>query len=407
MKDFWSSRPRRARRGRKIAGVAAGIGNRYDIDPVIVRVALVVATIFGGLGVLFYLLGWLLLPDERDEVSAIEALFGKGRSSTPPHLTIGLCIALFPATGWAFGGSWFQGSGIALTVLLVVGLFVLHRSRGGMNRPAARPHTSAAAPASFSAQQTTLDADSSTESNYQPPAGVWDPLGAEPLGWQLPGEDPTVAAQPDAEPPAPRRRSPGVPVTLGATLLTAGVGTTLALLGVPWFTAAHVIGMTLAVLGIGMVISAFNGSGRGLLALAVPLSAAGLLVTTLPMADFPAGGFGELDARPASVAEVKPVYERTGGSVTLDLTALDEAKAVKTKVAVGMGEAIVTVPSTADVTYTCDTSMGDMNCLGRTADGIGLDQISGSNNGPDGPGGPKIELDVSSVMGSVEVRRGS
>jgi phage shock protein PspC (stress-responsive transcriptional regulator) len=407
VKDFWSSRPRRARRGRKIAGVAAGIGNRYDIDPVIVRVALVVATFFGGLGVLFYLLGWLLLPDERDEVSAIEALFGKGRSSTPPYLTIGLCIALFPATGWAFGGSWFQGSGIALTVLLVVGLFVLHRSRGGMNRPAARPHTSAAAPASFSAQQTTLDADSSTESNYQPPAGVWDPLGAEPLGWQLPGEDP-VAAGPSAEPPAPRRRSPGVAVTLGATLLTAGVGTTLALLGVEWFTAAHVIGMTLAVLGIGMVISAFNGSGRGLLALAVPLSVAGLLVTTLPMADFPAGGFGELDARPTSAAEVKPVYERTGGSVTLDLTDLPESSApVDTAVRVGMGEAVVIVPIDADVTYTCDSSMGDMNCLGRTQDGMGLEQLTGRHLGENGEGGTEIKLDVSSVMGSVEVRRGS
>ena len=32
VKDFWATRPRRPRRGRKVAGVAAGIANRYRID---------------------------------------------------------------------------------------------------------------------------------------------------------------------------------------------------------------------------------------------------------------------------------------------------------------------------------------------------------------------------------------
>jgi phage shock protein PspC (stress-responsive transcriptional regulator) len=62
VKDFWASRPRRPRYGRKIAGVAEGIGNRYAVDPVIVRVALVVTALFGGAGVMFYLLGWLMPP---------------------------------------------------------------------------------------------------------------------------------------------------------------------------------------------------------------------------------------------------------------------------------------------------------------------------------------------------------
>lgn len=407
VKDFWSTRPRRARRGRKLAGVAAGIGNRYDIDPVIVRVALVVATVFGGFGVLFYLLGWLFLPDERDEVSPIESLFGRGRSSTPPFATIGLCIALFPATGWAFGGMWFQGTGIAVIALLVVGMFVLHRSRGRLNRPAARPHSSSAAPASFSAQQTTLDAETSTESNYQPPAGVWDPLSADPLGWQLPGADPT-APEPSAEPPAPRRRSPGGPVTLGATLITAGVGTTLGLVGVEWFTTAHVVGMTLAVLGLGMVLSSFNGGGRGLLALAIPLSAFGLLVSLLPSAGFPGGGFGELNPKPTSASAVKPLYERTGGSIVLDLTSIRETpEPVRTKVDVGMGEAKVIVPADADVSYVCHSSMGTADCLGRGTEGVGVEALTGQSFGSDGKGtGPEIALDVASVMGTVEVTRG-
>src|SRR5690242_16539227 len=96
LRDFWGSRPRRPVHGRKVAGVAAGIGNRYGIDPVVVRVAFVTATIFGGVGLSLYVLAWLLFPGENDEVSPVEAVFGRGRSSMSTGLTIVLCIAFFP-----------------------------------------------------------------------------------------------------------------------------------------------------------------------------------------------------------------------------------------------------------------------------------------------------------------------
>jgi phage shock protein PspC (stress-responsive transcriptional regulator) len=409
LRDFWISRPRRVRRGRKIAGVAAGVAARYGIDPVVPRIALVVATFFGGFGVLLYLLGWLLLPDERDKVSALEALLGKGRSSTPPHMTVGLCIALFPAASWTFGGWWLNGTGVVLGALILIGVFMLHHNRGDQNRPIA-PVAEDAAPASFSAQPTSLSPDESTESNYQPPPGVWDPLGADPLGWQF-SDEPVHAgsAEPDSwsEPAAPARRmrpvSPGI--TLGATLLTAAVGTTLAILGNGWFTVSTVIGLSLAVLGLGMVLSSFAGTGRQLLGLAVPLSAIGLLVTVLPIADLPGGGFGELDVRPVSTAEVLDEYERTGGRVELDLSGLPaDSDPVKTKVAVGLGEALVVVPENADVTVTCETSVGEVQCLGRTVHGLGTDGVSLTDDGIGD--GPKITLDVSSVVGRVEVTRG-
>jgi phage shock protein PspC (stress-responsive transcriptional regulator) len=45
--------------------VAAGIGRRYGIDPIIVRIALVVSALYGGSGVLCYLLGWLFFAVRR------------------------------------------------------------------------------------------------------------------------------------------------------------------------------------------------------------------------------------------------------------------------------------------------------------------------------------------------------
>ena len=97
-------RPRRSTGDRKIAGVAGGLGRAFGVDPILLRVAFVVLTVFGGFGGLLYVLGWLLLPGDDDEVSAAEALLGRGRSSVPPVLAVGLgvvaVISAFSMFSW-------------------------------------------------------------------------------------------------------------------------------------------------------------------------------------------------------------------------------------------------------------------------------------------------------------------
>ena len=68
---------------------------------------------------------------------------------------------------------------------------------------------------------------------------------------------------------APRNKTVGV-ATFGVALLAAGVGVALNLSGDPYFSLQHVIGMTLGVVGIGLVIGAFLRGGRGLIGLAIP-----------------------------------------------------------------------------------------------------------------------------------------
>ncbi len=45
-----------------IAGVCGGIGAYFGIDPVVVRILLVLFTLFGGAGVLAYVVCWILMP---------------------------------------------------------------------------------------------------------------------------------------------------------------------------------------------------------------------------------------------------------------------------------------------------------------------------------------------------------
>jgi phage shock protein PspC (stress-responsive transcriptional regulator) len=50
--------------GRVIGGVAGGIAEYFNIDPTIVRILFVLLTIFGGGGVLIYLVMWIAVPEK-------------------------------------------------------------------------------------------------------------------------------------------------------------------------------------------------------------------------------------------------------------------------------------------------------------------------------------------------------
>ena len=51
-----------------LGGVAAGFGRYLDVDPVLARLGFVLLTFVNGLGILFYLASWLLMP--RGDASA-------------------------------------------------------------------------------------------------------------------------------------------------------------------------------------------------------------------------------------------------------------------------------------------------------------------------------------------------
>ncbi|HWD06671.1 MAG TPA: PspC domain-containing protein [Amycolatopsis sp.] len=414
VKDFWVSRPRRPQGGRKIAGVAAGLGNRYGIDPVVIRVALVAATVIGGFGLVFYLLAWLLFPAEGDEVSGFESMIGRGRSTLSKGFAVVLCLALVPVIGWTFGNGWFDGGGLIGFALLMGSLYLLHRSRGQDNRPApvvAYPayQTAKAAPGTGAFTMT----DTATTEQTGSAAPGFDPLAADPAGWDLPDpagpppEDPYRYDHDDRAPQPWRRKSKVGGVTFAIAVVVAGIGVILNLNGFDWFSIKHIIGLVLAVLGIGMVAGAFVRGSRGLIGLAIPLAIAGMVLTTTTFSGLDLrGGVGDLDATPRSAAELQPVYHHAAGQLDLDLTQIPLSGPLTTSVSNGAGDTTVTVPETADVTFTCKNSAGDVDCLNRSTNGVGQPAVTGTDLGTDGAGGQKITLDVTNGAGSVEVRRG-
>lgn len=63
--------------GRLLAGVCVGLGDYLGVDANLIRVAVVVLTIFGGFGALAYLVAWALMPEEGEPTSIAEKMINK------------------------------------------------------------------------------------------------------------------------------------------------------------------------------------------------------------------------------------------------------------------------------------------------------------------------------------------
>jgi phage shock protein C len=56
---------RRSATDKVLAGVCGGLGRYLGVDPVLLRIAAVVLALANGIGVIAYVIAWILIPEER------------------------------------------------------------------------------------------------------------------------------------------------------------------------------------------------------------------------------------------------------------------------------------------------------------------------------------------------------
>jgi phage shock protein C len=54
----------RVREGKMLAGVCTGLARYLDVDPVLVRLGFVAATLLSGAGLLLYVACWVVIPQD-------------------------------------------------------------------------------------------------------------------------------------------------------------------------------------------------------------------------------------------------------------------------------------------------------------------------------------------------------
>jgi phage shock protein PspC (stress-responsive transcriptional regulator) len=122
--------------GRVIGGVAGGLADFFSMDPTIVRLIFVLLAVFGGGGVLLYIILWIVLP-ERNSFNTYSAY-----STPPPSATTNATGSADSGVGDTFEGFGkpnqdfsaapetvtrrkFEGSLIGGIVLILIGSFFL------------------------------------------------------------------------------------------------------------------------------------------------------------------------------------------------------------------------------------------------------------------------------------------
>ena len=58
----------RSRNDKMIVGICGGLGKYLDIDPIVIRIILIILLFTVGSGILIYLIAWILIPLEPEDV---------------------------------------------------------------------------------------------------------------------------------------------------------------------------------------------------------------------------------------------------------------------------------------------------------------------------------------------------
>ncbi len=58
----------RSRKDRILGGVCGGLGNYFNLDPVMVRVIWALLFFAGGIGFLAYIIAWIIVPEEAFQI---------------------------------------------------------------------------------------------------------------------------------------------------------------------------------------------------------------------------------------------------------------------------------------------------------------------------------------------------
>ena len=126
MSSIWTIR--RSTSDVKLAGLCGGIARQWGVDPLLVRIGFAMLALSGGIGVILYLAGWLLLPADGRDTAPVDDLFGATTRRWPREVWIAIvsivCVAAFPL----FGSLTPFGIGPAL-VIAVIWYFGVYRTR--------------------------------------------------------------------------------------------------------------------------------------------------------------------------------------------------------------------------------------------------------------------------------------
>ncbi|MEE9581930.1 MAG: PspC domain-containing protein [Acidimicrobiia bacterium] len=369
----------RPQEGRVIAGVALAVADRLGMSPGAVRLIWFVLGFFGGFGLLLYIAGWLLIPEEGAKESIAEDTMSRLGDATA-WLGVGLiviaAVTLITMLGWVRADlAW-------AVALLAVGILLYQGHVGTIFEPGGK-RDSGTDVLDPGAEETEGDAFESLDEEVELDGGADVPV--EPAGL--------------VDRPAPRRRREKSilgRLTMGTVFIVLGLMAILDTSNLIRPAFSHYMAVAVGIIGIGLLVGSVLGRSRGLIfagVVLVPIMLASSVVT----ARF-GGGWGDPVFRPATVRELDSHYTLTGGDMEIDLRRVDiGGEVVEIEGDLGFGRLLVKVPQGVGLDLTAHVGFGDLIVFGDHNGGVDVDrQIR-----VDGEGVFELDLDVG--FGALEI----
>jgi len=464
MSSIWTVR--RSATDAKLTGLCAGLGRHWGVDPVIIRVGAVLLALSGGIGLVLYLAGWLLIPVDGKTEAPIHDVLGEQARRWPREAWIVIvaicCILAFAVLGsiTPFG----FGPAVVLALIWYFGYYKNrssqqngpHRgdSRYGRSPSGAGTPVQVAAsqpapqffdypgpPTPFTEAATAWrrrveEAQRSTQPAAQrgtpgpvpyagedlrepvgpaeslPPVRAFDPEALERSAFLATPDPVGLYVQPGSATAAtvvapPRRSATRSAKRLRLVSLVA-VGLTLSGLGLASYLGATItvsiyLAATLLILGVTLVAAAWFGRARGIL----PVALLVLLATVASSAAGPVAesqGWGTDRVAYTTAPQLAAGDTRELGQLVVDLTDLTTTKDVSYTAHVGLGNLEVTAPKSVNVIVNWRFESGALMVDGEQLE-AGSD-LSGQQRPPTlDPRKKTLTLNLSVDQGVVQVRR--
>jgi len=359
----------------RLGGVSSGIAHHYGIDVSLVRLGFVLATLFSGVGLILYLLAWLIIP--RAEYWPPTPPPGRGQGGSPFEgrelayglLVLGVLLAVFAGGGGA--------ARLVVSVgLVAAGVWLLVQppsTQSGQSAPSTSPGpqpppTTEGGEAGQGVSQPVTEATQAVPSSWQPaPADATQPLG--------PDDDATTS------------QFAGSPTTATAAYGGAAVPPQTVYVPSPvpprrrriWPIVLLLAIFILPVLFVGALVSFIIFGGDN-------FSEANITLT------------------PSTVEEIPLRIDEGAGTITVDLRNLDAVDFEGVTVPRGLdidmnaGEITVELPDDLAVTVDASAGAGDVTVFDDSEDGIRPRITTVDDDAV-------LELDIRLGVGEITVER--
>ena len=403
----------RLRNDRWVAGVASGLGAYLEVDANLVRLAFFILGLFGGLGVILYIVGWLLMPaiDGVPPAGGVPPFGGRVPGARGPGTDLRIIAGAFfviVAVLVLASNFDFHYSGLIWgAALICIGLLFLVGDAWPARYPAGAP-PAPSVPVDPAGYTSPAAATGEVPSAYPPAAPAQQAYTSSYAPYTSYTPRPAYATTAYAAPAAwsgSAYRSGGLrlgTVGLAAVVLAGGVALLLQSAGVIHLTAEMGFGIVFVVLGLTLAVGAWFGRSSLLVWLGIcllPFGAAAALVPE-PLT----GGVGQVSYSP-ELSTLQPTYRLVAGQLTVDLSGIDVGNQHLTVTASdAFGQLVVFVPPGTTVDVTGKVGAGQLTLLGSTNSGMQISERVAAATGAEPSG--SLDLNLSVGFGQITVETG-